>query len=110
MSVRHLAGFCRTLLRRLTLAAGVAAAGAPACAQDYPRQPVRLVVPFAAGGGVDVVARIISPRLGEELGQPIVIENRGGAGGTLGTAAGAKAAPDGYTFIAPAARGQMAAG
>ena len=99
MSVRHLAGFCRTLLRRLTLAAGVAAAGAPACAQDYPRQPVRLVVPFAAGGGVDVVARIISPRLGEELGQPIVIENRGGAGGMLGAQTVVQSPPDGYTLL-----------
>lgn len=74
-----------------------------ASAQAWPSKPIRIIVPFAAGGVTDVVIRAIAPKLSESLGQPIVIENRGGAGGTLGTAAGAKAAPDGYTFIAPAA-------
>jgi len=68
-------------------------------AQDYPTQPVKIVVPFVAGGGVDVVARIIAPRLSEVLGQPVIIENRGGAGGGLGAAAVAAAPPDGYTFL-----------
>jgi tripartite-type tricarboxylate transporter receptor subunit TctC len=68
-------------------------------AQDYPHQTVKIVVPFAPGGGVDVVARIIAPKLGEELGQSVIIENRGGAGGMLGAAAVAQAAPDGYTFL-----------
>jgi tripartite-type tricarboxylate transporter receptor subunit TctC len=71
----------------------------PARAQDYPNQTVKIVVPFVAGGGVDVVARIIAPRLSEELGQPVIIENRGGAGGMLGAAAVAQSPPDGYTFL-----------
>ncbi|MCC6776757.1 MAG: hypothetical protein IT537_08990 [Hyphomicrobiales bacterium] len=80
-------------------AALLAVAAVSAQAQDYPNQPVKIVVPFVPGGGVDVVARIIAPRLTEQLGQPLVIENRGGAGGALGAAAVAQAAPDGYTFL-----------
>jgi len=72
---------------------------APSSGQEYPAQPVKIIVPFVAGGGVDVVARIIAPRLGEELGQSIIIENRGGAGGVLGAAAVAQAPPDGYTLL-----------
>src|SRR5216683_5706166 len=68
-------------------------------AQDYPNQTVKIVVPFVAGGGVDVVARVIAPRLGEELGQSVIIENRGGAGGMLGAAAVAQSPPDGYTLL-----------
>jgi tripartite-type tricarboxylate transporter receptor subunit TctC len=70
-----------------------------ASAQDYPNQTVKIVVPFVAGGGVDVVARIVAPRLGEELGQTVIIENRGGAGGALGAAAVAQAPADGYTLL-----------
>jgi tripartite-type tricarboxylate transporter receptor subunit TctC len=78
----------------------VALGAAPSAqAQDYPNQTVKIVVPFVAGGGVDVVARIIAPRLGEELGQSVIIENRGGAGGMLGAAAVAQSPPDGYTFL-----------
>ena len=71
----------------------------PARAQDYPNQTLKIVVPFVAGGGVDVAARIIAPKLGEELGQSVIIENRGGAGGMLGAAAVAQASPDGYTLL-----------
>jgi tripartite-type tricarboxylate transporter receptor subunit TctC len=77
----------------------VALGATPAPAQDYPTQTVKIVVPFVAGGGVDVVARIIAPRLSEELGQSVIIENRGGAGGMLGAAAVAQSPPDGYTFL-----------
>jgi tripartite-type tricarboxylate transporter receptor subunit TctC len=70
-----------------------------ALAQDWPTKPVRFIVPYPPGGGTDVIARIIQPRLSEALGQTIVIENRGGAGGAVGTEAAAKAAPDGYTFL-----------
>src|SRR5262245_14449442 len=70
-----------------------------ASAQDYPNQTVKIVVPFVAGGGVDVVARIVAPRLGEELGQSVIIENCGGAGGALGAAAVAQAPADGYTLL-----------
>jgi len=68
-------------------------------AQDWPTKPVRFVVPYPPGGGTDVIARIMQSRMSEGLGQPIVIENRGGAGGAVGTEAAAKAAPDGYTFL-----------
>jgi tripartite-type tricarboxylate transporter receptor subunit TctC len=71
---------------------------APALAQGWPAKPIRLVVPFPAGGGTDVVARTIANGISEGLGQPIMVENRGGAGGTLGADIVAKAAPDGYTI------------
>jgi tripartite-type tricarboxylate transporter receptor subunit TctC len=81
----------------------------PSQAQDYPNRPVTLIVPWAAGGAVDTVARVIAPKLSERLGKPVVIENRGGAGSTLGTALGAKAAPDGYMLGMPGS-GSMAIG
>jgi len=88
-------------LARWLLALGAFAIGGalPALAQDYPNQTVKIVVPFVAGGGVDVVARIIAPRLAEELGQSVIIENRGGAGGSLGAMAVAQSPPDGYTLL-----------
>ena len=70
-----------------------------AFAQDWPSKPVRFVVPYPPGGGTDVIARIVQQRMSEGLGQPILIENRGGAGGALGTEVAAKSAPDGYTFL-----------
>jgi tripartite-type tricarboxylate transporter receptor subunit TctC len=71
----------------------------PALAQPYPAKPVRLVVSFPPGGTVDIVARILQPGLAAGLGQPIVIEIRGGAGGAVATEAVARSAPDGYTFL-----------
>jgi tripartite-type tricarboxylate transporter receptor subunit TctC len=73
--------------------------GAPLQAQDYPNRPIMLVVPYAAGGGNDVMARIVADRMSKTLGQQIVIENRGGAGGTIATRAVAKSAADGYTLV-----------
>ena len=71
----------------------------PAAAQDYPNRPITLVVPFPPGGSTIIVARIVADKMGEALGQQIVIDNRGGAGGTVGTRAVAKSAPDGYTIL-----------
>jgi tripartite-type tricarboxylate transporter receptor subunit TctC len=71
----------------------------PAAAQDWPNRPITMIVPFAAGGPVDVGARIIAPGLSESLGQQVVIENVGGAGGMTGATRVAKSAPDGYTFL-----------
>src|SRR5258705_11133885 len=76
-----------------------AAAAAPALSQQYPAKPIRFIVPFPPGGTLDITARIMQPRLSESLGQPIVIENRGGAAGVVGTEAAAGSAPDGYTFL-----------
>jgi tripartite-type tricarboxylate transporter receptor subunit TctC len=70
-----------------------------ASAQKYPDKPIRLIVPFAVGGGTDILAREIAPKLGEALGQPVIIDNRGGAGGNIGSEAVAKSPPDGYTLL-----------
>jgi len=78
--------------------AGFASLGA-ALADDYPSRPIRLVVPYAPGGGADTVARIVAKRVGDTIGQPIVIENRTGAGSIIGTELVAKAEPDGYTLL-----------
>jgi tripartite-type tricarboxylate transporter receptor subunit TctC len=72
---------------------------APAIAQDYPTRPITLVVPYAAGGGNDTMARIVADKMSRTLGQQIVIENRAGAGGTIATRQVAKSAPDGYTLV-----------
>src|SRR5437868_1082701 len=71
----------------------------PLFAQSYPTRPIRMVIPWPAGGITDVIARAVNLHLSEALGQPIVIDNRPGAGGTLGAAIVAKAAPDGYTLL-----------
>src|SRR5215468_5089936 len=89
-------------MRRLCFALALAAfALHPAAlpAQSYPTKPIRILVPFAAGGAVDTLARLLGNKLSEQFGQPVVIENRAGAGGNLAPDAVAKAAPDGYTVL-----------
>ena len=71
----------------------------PSLAADYPTQPIRLIVPFPAGGAADVVARITAKYLSDQLGQQIFIDNRSGAGGTLGTDVAVRSTPDGYTLV-----------
>ena len=81
------------------VAAGAATLSLPSFAQAWPARPIKLVVPFPAGSSPDIIARLIADPLAARLGQPIVIDNRPGAGGNLGTAVVAKAEPDGYTFL-----------
>jgi tripartite-type tricarboxylate transporter receptor subunit TctC len=82
------------------LAGGMALLSAPASAQDtWPNKPIRLIVPFAPGGSNDTIARVLAEKLGARLGQPIVVDNRGGGGGTIGTDLVAKSPPDGYTLL-----------
>jgi len=88
------------IYRVLMVACSVAMASGTWAAESYPTRPVRIVVPFPAGGPVDITMRAISPRMSEALGQSIVIDNRSGAGGTVGADAVAKAAPDGHTLLA----------
>jgi tripartite-type tricarboxylate transporter receptor subunit TctC len=88
LQLRHVVPFIVALTAGPTLA--VAA---------YPEKPIRLIVPFPPGGGTDALSRILAPRLAESLGQQVLVDNRGGAQGGVGTALGAKAAPDGYTML-----------
>src|SRR5215470_943091 len=84
----------------MTLLGGAAMMPAIArAAEPYPTRPIRLVVPYPAGGGTDIVGRVLGQKLHESMGQPVIIENRGGAGGTIGTALAGKSAPDGYTLL-----------
>src|SRR5882672_9837290 len=76
-----------------------AMSAAPAHAQDYPSRPIMLVVPYPPGGGNDVIARIVAAKMSAALGREIVVENHGGAGGTIATRQVARAAPDGYTLL-----------
>ena len=87
------------LLATIGAVAAIVLAPAPVRADDYPSRPIVLVVPYAAGGGNDAMARIVGDKMSKTLGQQLVIENRGGAGGTIATRAVAKSAPDGYTLV-----------
>ncbi|CAM5180753.1 ABC transporter substrate-binding protein [Bosea thiooxidans] len=100
------------ITKRHLIAAATAASAlailAPAHAETWPQRPITFIVPFPAGGGTDAFARPLAAQLDQQLGQRIVIENRGGAGGTVGASAAAKAKPDGYTFFVGAAHHAIA--
>ena len=89
----------RTILRALAAAALMAGASI-AVSQTYPNRPIRLIIPYSPGGATDVVVRIVANRMPESLGEQVVIDNRVGAGGLIGTELAAKASPDGYTLLA----------
>ncbi len=77
----------------------LAGAGAPASAQTYPNRPIHIIAPFPAGGGYDFLSRLIGSEMSKAFGQPVVVENKAGANGNIGTEAAAKSAPDGYTLL-----------
>jgi len=87
-----------SLLRNL-LGLALAIFASAAAAQGYPAKPLRLIIPFSPGGSNDIVGRMAAAQLGERLGQPVIVDNRTGAGGTIGTEAAAKSPPDGYTVF-----------
>jgi len=98
----------RRLMFGAVIAVAAAIAAAPARADTYPSRAITVIIPFAAGSASDVVTRIMLDRMSRSMGQPIVVDNRPGAGGNIGTALGAKAAPNGYTWVASGV-GPMAA-
>ncbi len=87
----------RSLLSALAVLA--VSFAAPAKAQEWPNKPIRLIVPFPAGGGTDIIARVVGNKLSDQLKQPVIVENKPGAGGNLGVDVAAKSAPDGYTMV-----------
>src|SRR2546430_7257452 len=86
-------------MKRIAVAALLAAAQAGAFAQTFPARPVRIVVAFPAGGGTDIVARLLAPRLTDIWGQQVIVDNRAGASGVIGTEFAARSAPDGHTLF-----------
>ena len=90
---------CVRRIMRLALAALIAAAAGVVDAQSYPNRPIKLIVPWPPGGGVDTAARLIAEPLAQRLGQPIVVDNRPGAAGNIGTAIAAHEKSDGYTLL-----------
>src|ERR1700692_3358014 len=87
------------LFRIAALTLSICTTALPAAAADYPDHTIKMIVPFAAGGGTDVLARIIAQNLNSKWGQPVVVENQPGASGAIGTRVVMKAAPDGYTLL-----------
>src|SRR5688572_16948755 len=87
------------LLSAVLCAASVATVPVVAQSEPYPSRPVRMIIPFAPGGASDFIGRILQPKLAEELGQQVVVDNRAGASGNIGVETAAHATPDGYTFL-----------
>jgi len=100
ITMRFVIGFPEITMKRLSLALALGFAQLAAQAQSWPAKPLHAIVPVGAGSSTDIVHRLVLQQLAAELGQPIVVENRTGAGGTIGTAAVAKAEPDGYMLLA----------
>ena len=90
---------CASVITGLLAPAAISQTAAPKSSQRFPEKPIRFIVPFPPGGGNDILARAIAPKMGELLGQPVVLDNRAGAGGNIGTDLAAKSAPDGYTIL-----------
>src|ERR1700687_2412313 len=86
-------------VRIAAVALSLCAVALPPSAADYPDHAIKMIVPFAAGGGTDVLARIVAQNLNSKWGQPVIVENQPGASGAIGTRAAMKAAPDGYTLL-----------
>src|ERR1700750_810961 len=95
-------------VRVVSLVLLLCATGSPSSAGEYPEHAIKMIVPFAAGGGTDVLARIIAQSLNSKWGQPVVVENQPGASGAIGSRAVMSAAPDGYTLLMGSTRGAMA--
>jgi len=96
MNVFAVSGKVRDVIAAVMMASGIIGT---ACAQSYPTKPIRLIAPFPPGGSTDLLARLTSQKLTEAFGQQVIVENRGGAGGTIGVEAAARSAPDGYTLV-----------
>ena len=98
-STWHRGGWFKVIIHHSSFIVGCALAASVASAQSYPERPVRLVVPAAPGGAIDIVGRIVGQKLSEVLGQNVVIDNRAGANNIIGTELAARAAPNGYTLL-----------
>jgi tripartite-type tricarboxylate transporter receptor subunit TctC len=107
--MRAAIGVWTAIILVIAVVAGIAPARAQNSTQDYPSRAITVIVPFPAGGASDVVARIVTNQMSQILGQTIIVENVGGAGGTIGSARAAAAAPDGYTLLAAAMGSHVAA-
>ena len=94
-------------MKRIFLALVIAGVMPLAFAQEYPSKPIRIIVPFSPGSTLDILPRLVAPHLHQALGQPVIIDNRAGAAGAIGTEAAAKATPDGYTFLMSAVGPQV---